>query len=72
MDLVRRGNFRSNVNPVGTTVKILYLKQIVFKSGIFKLLLFKYGGLARYLNYYLNIIRRPKELAEMLGYRTHN
>jgi hypothetical protein len=75
MDLVRRGNFCSNVKPVCTTVKILYLKQIVCKSGIFKplkLLLFKYGGLARYLNYYLNIIRRLKELAEALGYRTHN
>jgi hypothetical protein len=44
MDLVSRDHFYSNVNPVGTTVKILYLKQIFYKSGIFKLLLLEYGG----------------------------
>jgi hypothetical protein len=44
MDSVTKGNFRSNVKPIDTTVKILYLKQIVCKSGIFKLLLFEYGG----------------------------
>jgi intein-encoded DNA endonuclease-like protein len=43
MDLLRRGNFCSNVNPVGTTVKILYLKQNVCYSGIFKHLLFEYS-----------------------------
>jgi hypothetical protein len=52
MDLVRRGNFCSNFKIVCTTVTILCLKQIVLKSGIFKLLIFKYGTQWRYLNYY--------------------
>jgi hypothetical protein len=43
MDLLRRDKFYSNVKPVGTTVKILYLKQNGCYSGIFKHLLFEYG-----------------------------
>jgi hypothetical protein len=44
MDLLRRGNFFSDVNPVGTTVKMLYLKQNLCYSGIFKHLLFEYSA----------------------------
>jgi hypothetical protein len=32
----------------------------------------QYGGIVRYLNYYLNLIWHLKELTEALGYRTHN
>jgi hypothetical protein len=44
MDLLRRGKFYINVNSVGTTVKILYLKQNGCYSGIFKHLLIAYSA----------------------------
>jgi hypothetical protein len=42
------------------------------KALSINLIILQYGGQARYLNYYLNIIRHSKELAKALGYWTHN
>jgi hypothetical protein len=50
----------------------IYYLNITPKALSLNLKILQYGRLARYLNYYLTAIRHSKELAEALGYRTHN
>jgi hypothetical protein len=50
----------------------IYYLNITPKALSLNPKILQYGGLVRYLNYYLTMIRHSKELAEAFGYRTHN